>query len=99
MKPLLIFLYPASLVPEDTSEPAEKVAAERIAGPKPSLTGPENGVSACERRLEQGIKEFLNRLGGPYSITYCSSVTGPGNAPSPRASRIRCHKPCFSHNS
>ena len=41
--------------------------------------------------------DFFNRLVHLYSITYCSLVAGPSSDPSPKASRIRCHKPCLSH--
>ena len=68
-------------------------------GQKQGQNTAKRRFSAPEPRAERSAKEFFNTLSCPYSITYCSSVTGPGNAPSPKASRMRCHKPCFSHNS
>jgi hypothetical protein len=35
-----------------------------------------------------------------YSITYPLLLfDGPGNDSSPRASRMRCHRPCLTHSS
>jgi hypothetical protein len=41
----------------------------------------------------------FNKLVQPYSISYRYLGAGPGNASSPNASRMRCHRPCFNHNS
>ena len=89
-------------------------AGYRIFPINPNLTGPVLGeqpyatlqevpesidIVDVFRRSEKGNDCLSCIKNPPYSISYCFSVTGPGNAPSPRASRIRCHNPCFSHNS
>ena len=75
--------------PRGPKKPATAVALRPPERPSPRLI----------RRHRTPRCGVFQHAVSPLQHHLCSFTAGPGNASSPNASRMRCHRPCFTHSS